>query len=140
MTAASLPPETAHPMTASPGAAEPCATVAGHNRITTQALTSTAQGAAAEVLGVRPDQVRVSFSDDHGLLALLLSLPLPVPPLADVLDDPARLGSLGGSLWTRAHAARGPILERMQELTGARFSRVDMRIVGSTVTKGVRVL
>lgn len=126
-------------MKASPDAADRTAAPAGHNRITTQALTSTAQGAAAEVLGVESAQVRASFSDDRGLLALLLALPLPVPPLARVLEDPGVVESFGGPVWARAHAARAPILERMQELTGARLSRVDVRIIGSTVTKGARV-
>lgn len=112
----------------------------GHNRITTQALTSTAQAAAAEVLGVEPARVRASFSDDRGLLALLLALPLPVPPLTRVLDDPDVVGAFGGTLWARADAARSPILDRVQQLTGARLSRVDIRIIGSTVAKGARVL
>ncbi|BBE21457.1 hypothetical protein MN0502_03400 [Arthrobacter sp. MN05-02] len=116
------------------------ASPAGHNRITTQALTSTAQAAAAEVLGVQPAQVRASFTDDHGLLALLLALPLPVPPLARVLDDPGVVESFGGPLWARVEAARTPIRERVESLTGARLSRVDVRVIGSTVAKGARVL
>jgi hypothetical protein len=112
---------------------------AGHNRITTQALTSTARAVAADVLDVEPGQVRASFSDDHGLLALLLALPLPVPPLARVLEEPDVVGSYGGPLRDRAEAARAPILERVQQLTGARLSRVDIRVIGSTVVKGARV-
>lgn len=134
-----LPTADAQPEAASSGAALP-PPAAGHNRITTQALTSTARAAAAEVLGVDPAQVRASFTDDRGLLALLLALPLPVPPLARVSDEPGIIDAFGGSLRTRADAARAPILERVQELTGARLSRVDMRIIGSTVTKGARVL
>jgi hypothetical protein len=111
----------------------------GHNRITTQALTSTARAAAAEVLGVQPEQVRATFSDDRGLLALLLSLPLPVPALTRVVEDPQIVGAFGGPLWERADAARMPILRRVQHLTGARLSRVDIRITGSTVTRGARV-
>ncbi|MHA7283005.1 hypothetical protein [Arthrobacter sp. TMS2-4] len=114
--------------------------LAGHNRITTQALTSTAQAVAAGVLGVQPAQVRATFSDDRGLLALLLTLPLPVPPLARVVREPDIVGTFGGPLWERADAARAPILERVQDLTGARLSRVDIRIIGSTVTRGARVL
>ncbi len=116
------------------------APLAGHNRITTQALTSLAQAAAADVLAVPPGQVRASFSDDRGLLALLLALSLPVPPLARVLDDPGIVDSFGGPLLDRAEAARAPIRERIQDLSGARLSRVDIRIIGSTVTKGARVL
>jgi hypothetical protein len=113
--------------------------VAGHNRITTQALTSTARAVAADVLHADPGQVRASFSDDRGLLALLLALPLPVPPLARVLEEPGVVGSYGGSLRDRAEAARGPVLELVQQLTGARLSRVDIRIIGTTVVRGARV-
>jgi hypothetical protein len=136
VTAGSVPPARRR-RTAAHASAGP--TIGGHNRITTQALISTAQAAAAEVLGVQPTQVRASFSDDRGLLALLLALPLPVPSLVRVLDDPDLVASFGGPLWARADAARMPILERVQELTGARLSRVDIRIIGSTVVKGVRV-
>lgn len=112
----------------------------GHNRITTQALTSTARAATAEVLGVAPTQVKASFTDDAGLLALQLALPLPVPALTRVAEDPSVVDSFGGPLWSRADAARGQILDRVQHLTGARLSRVDIRIIGSTVTRGARVL
>ncbi|WP_418909780.1 hypothetical protein [Arthrobacter antioxidans] len=128
-----------HPATAVPGR-PPGVFLAGHNRITTQALTSTARAVAGDVLGVPPAQVRASFSDDRGLLALLLALPLPVPPLARVVREPDVVGTFGGPLWARADAARSPILERVQELTGTRLSRVDIRIIGSTVTRGARVL
>ncbi|WP_104180619.1 hypothetical protein [Arthrobacter sp. B0490] len=114
--------------------------LSGHNRITTQALTSLARAAAADALGVQPGQVRATFSDDRGLLALLLALSLPVPPLARVLDEPGIVDSFGGPILTRAEAARAPILERVEELSGARLSRVDIRIIGSTVSRGARVL
>ncbi len=142
MTAESVParlPKHIHPVTAVPGR-PPGVFLAGHNRITTQALTSTAQAVAGDVLGVPPAQIRASFSDDRGLLALLLALPLPVPPLARVVREPDLVGTFGGPLWARADAARSPILERVQELTGTRLSRVDIRIIGSTVTRGARVL
>ncbi|WP_308662680.1 hypothetical protein [Arthrobacter sp. B1805] len=116
------------------------APVAGHNRITTEALTSTARAVAAEVLDVPPAQVRASLADDRGLLALVLSLPLPVPSLTRVLEEPGIVASFGGPLLARVDAARTPILERVQALTGARLSRVDVRIIGSTVTRGARVL
>ena len=58
--------------------------MAGHNRISTQALTSLAQAAAAEALGVPPHDVRADWSDDDGLLALSLVAPIRVPPLTTV--------------------------------------------------------
>ena len=132
-------PQHIQSMAAVPGR-PPGQSLAGHNRITTQALSSTARAVAADLLGVPPVQVRAAFSDDRGLLALLLSLPLPVPPLARVVREPDVVRTFGGPLWARADAARSPILERFEELTGARLSRVDIRIIGSTVTRGVRVL
>ena len=48
-----------------------------------------ARAATAEVLGVAPTQVRASFTDDAGLLALQLALPLPVPALTRVAEDPS---------------------------------------------------
>lgn len=113
--------------------------VAGHNRITTEALISTARAVAAETFGVDPERVRAFFSDDRGLLALRLALPLPVPSLARVLEEPGVVDSYGGALRDRAERSRSPILHRVQQLTGAQLSRVDVRIVGSTVTPGVRV-
>jgi hypothetical protein len=139
VTTSSLPPAAAASPAPFAGSGRPVPDT-GHNRITTQALVSTARGVAAEVLGVQPAQVRASFSDERGLLALLLALPLPVPPLTRVQDEPGIIDAFGGPLWARADAARLPILERMQELTGAKLSRVDIRIIGSTVTRGARVL
>ncbi|NJC24519.1 hypothetical protein BJ994_003595, partial [Arthrobacter pigmenti] len=52
------------------------ARLAGHNRISTQALTSTARAVAAEVLHVPAREIRASWSDDAGMLALRLALPI----------------------------------------------------------------
>ncbi len=108
----------------------------GHNRITTQALISTAQAAAAEQLGVPAAQVRAAFVDDGGLLALELSLPVPIPPLARVVADPGVLGPFGGSVLERVRRAKGGILETVAILSGARLSRVDIRVTGVTVAQG----
>ena len=42
-------------------AVEPTTSLAGHNRISTQALTSLAQAAAAEALGVEPSDIRADW-------------------------------------------------------------------------------
>lgn len=112
---------------------------AGHTRITTRALTSTAQAVAAETLRIPASAVRASFSDDAGLLALHLALPLPIPPLASVAADPSLVESFGGSLTRRAQEAQALILERVHQLTGAELSRVDMRVIGTSVTRERRV-
>ncbi|WP_035771969.1 hypothetical protein [Arthrobacter sp. Br18] len=112
---------------------------AGHTRITTQALTSTARAVAAETLRVPAADVRASFSDEAGLLALHLGLPLSIPPLASVAADPSLVEAFGGSLAHRAQSAQALILERIQQLTGARLSRVDLRVTGLSVARERRV-
>jgi hypothetical protein len=126
-------------MTTAAGAAVNGRALAGHNRINTQALTSVARAAAAEALGVAPHEVRAEWSDDEGLLALSLVTPIAVPSLPAVLRDPGRVAGFGGSIWDRAVAAKASILRRVTELTGARLSRVDIRISGASVSEGRRV-
>ncbi|KIS28888.1 hypothetical protein TV39_01820 [Arthrobacter sp. SPG23] len=113
--------------------------MAGHNRISTQALTSLARAAAAEALGVPAHDVRADWSDDDGLLALSLVLPIRIPPLTAVLRDPGRVAGFGGSIRERAVAARSVILHRVAELSGAQLSRVDIRISGAAISEGGRV-
>ncbi|SDL06238.1 hypothetical protein SAMN04487916_105201 [Arthrobacter sp. ov407] len=113
--------------------------MAGHNRISTQALTSVARAAAGEALGVSAHDVRADWSDDDGLLALSLVMPVAVPNLKVVVQDPGRVAGFGGSIWERAVAAKAQILRRVTGLTGAKLSRVDIRISGATVRGGGRV-
>ncbi|MCB5280720.1 MULTISPECIES: hypothetical protein [Micrococcaceae] len=121
-------------------AAGPNGTVrSGHTRISNQALTSVAQTAAAEALGVTPQEVRAAWSDDNGLLALSVVAPITVPPLTAVLRDAGRVAGFGGSVWDRAVAAKAEILRRVTELSGARLSRVDIRISGASMREGGRV-
>lgn len=112
---------------------------AGHTRISTQALTSVAKAAAAEALGVTPQEVRAEWTDDGGLLALSLVAPITVPPLTALRRDPGRIAGFGGSIWDRAVGAKADILRRVTELSGARLSRVDIRISGASVSEGGRV-
>lgn len=115
------------------------APMSGHTRISTQALSSVAKAAAAEALGVAPHDVRADWSDDDGLLALSLVAPITVPPLATVLRDAGRVAGSGGSIWDRAVAAKAQILARVTQLSGARLSRVDIRIGGASMKEGARV-
>lgn len=121
------------------GAAPAVAALAGHNRISTQALTSLAQAATAEALGVPAQEVRVFWSDDGGDLALAVGTPVTIPRLADVLRDPGRLQRQGGSVLERAVAAKAGILRRVTALSGAHISRVDIRLTGARVSEGGRV-
>lgn len=111
----------------------------GHNRISTQALTSLARTAAALALGVDANDVRVQWTDDDGLLALSLVSPITVPPLRDVARDPGSAGAFGGSIRDRAVAAKAQILATVTELSGAQLSRVDIRISGARIREGGRV-
>ncbi|MFF3039312.1 hypothetical protein [Arthrobacter citreus] len=113
--------------------------LAGHNRISTQALTSTAQAVAAQHFGVPASAVRVTWSDDQGLLALSLALPVTMPPLGAVVKDPGLVARTGGSVWDRAHAAKPALLERITYLTGSILSLVDIRVTGIRVQEGSRV-
>ena len=113
--------------------------LAGHNRISTQALTSLARAAAAEALDVPAQEVRADWSDDDGLLALSLVAPINIPPLATVAADPGRVAVFGGSIWDRTVAAKARILATVTVLSGARLSRVDIRISGARISDGGRV-
>lgn len=104
-------------------------TLVGHNRVSTQALTSLARAAAAEQFGVRPGEVRASWTDDAGLLALSIISPIAVPDLGDVAGVKDVVAA-GGSVWERATAAKAAILHQVSGLSGAQLSRVDIRIAG----------
>lgn len=113
--------------------------LSGHNRISTQALTSLAKAAAAQFLGVDADDVRADWVDDDGMLALSLVTPISIPPLNAVVMDPLRVEGSGGSIWDRTVRAKARILATVTELSGARLSRVDIRISGAKISEGGRV-
>jgi hypothetical protein len=113
--------------------------LSGHNRISTQALTSLAKAAAAQFLGVDADDVRADWADDDGMLALSLVTPISIPPLNAVVMDPLRVEGAGGSIWDRTVRAKARILSTVTELSGARLSRVDIRISGARISEGGRV-
>ena len=112
----------------------------GHNRISTQALTSLAKAAAAEALGVDAHDVRADWADDAGLLALSLVSPIRIPPLPAVVRDAGRVAAFGGSILDRTVTAKARILSTVTALSGARLSRVDIRISGVKPIEGGRVL
>ncbi|MFE4196846.1 hypothetical protein ACFRJ9_13335 [Paenarthrobacter sp. NPDC056912] len=120
-------------------AVESTTSLAGHNRISTQALTSLAKAAAAEALGVAPSDIRADWSDDDGLLALSIVAPISIPALSEVLRNPQRVQGFGGSIWDRAVTAKAVVLETVTRLSGSQLSRVDIRISGAQVTEGGRV-
>ncbi|MFP5313697.1 MAG: hypothetical protein ACLGH7_15050 [Actinomycetes bacterium] len=111
----------------------------GHNRISTQALTSLAKVAAAQALGVDAQDVRADWADDDGLLALALVAPISIPSLQSVAAEPAGAASAGGSIWERTVRAKAAILAAVSELSGSQLSRVDIRISGAKISSGGRV-
>ncbi|MGO4147685.1 hypothetical protein AB4Y77_21665 [Paenarthrobacter sp. YAF11_1] len=120
-------------------AVDSTSSLAGHNRISTQALTSLARAAASEALGVEANDIRADWADDDGLLALSIVAPISIPALTEVLRDPLRVQGFGGSIWDRAVAAKATVLETVTRLSGSQLSRVDIRISGAHVTEGGRV-
>ncbi|MFF2346418.1 hypothetical protein [Pseudarthrobacter sp. NPDC058119] len=113
--------------------------LSGHNRISTQALTSLAKAAAAQALGVDAQDIRADWTDDDGLLALSLVAPISIPPLQAVAADRARIGAIGGSIWDRTVNAKESILAKVSELSGSQVSRVDIRISGARISTEGRV-
>ncbi|MET3903242.1 hypothetical protein [Paenarthrobacter sp. 4246] len=120
-------------------AVDSTSSLAGHNRISTQALTSLARAAASEALGVEANDIRADWADDDGLLALSIVAPISIPALTEVLRDPLRVQGFGGSIWDRAVAAKAAVLETVTRLSGFQLSRVDIRISGAHITEGGRV-
>jgi hypothetical protein len=121
-----------------PAPAVPGQALNGHNRISTQALTSLAKVAAAREFGVDAQDVRADWADDDGLLALSLVTPIRVPPLQAAME-PGRIDVVGGSIWQRTVQAKARILATVTELSGASLSRVDIRISGARISEGGRV-
>ncbi|MBO9703892.1 MAG: hypothetical protein J7474_00020 [Arthrobacter sp.] len=111
--------------------------LAGHNRFSTQALTSLAKAACAEALDVPAQDVRVEWRDDDGLLALSVVSPVSIPGLGDVVRDASALA--GGSVWDRAVNAKSAIRARVMQLSGSELSRVDVRISGVVLRTAGRV-
>ncbi|MGJ9403327.1 hypothetical protein [Arthrobacter sp. KK5.5] len=113
---------------------QPAPEYAGHTRISTQALTSTARAVAADVFAVPPAQVRVGLNDEFGSLALGLSLPLPIGRHATGAD---RHGA--PTVWEKARDSRAAVRDRFVELTGTHVSRVDVRVTGTAARPERRV-
>lgn len=115
------------------------APLAGHNRISTAALTSVARAVAADVLNISAVLVRADWRDDGGLLALTLATPVGIPSLPKVVRDPAVVERFGGAIWDRAYAARAAVQAEISRITGSQLSRVDIRITGARIVEGGRV-
>ncbi|GAA3709872.1 hypothetical protein GCM10022377_24410 [Zhihengliuella alba] len=94
--------------------------LAGHTRISTQALSGVARAIASDLFAVPPGRINVVLDDDLGRLAIGLNLPLP-------LHAP---GPQGASVWDRAVLTRDEVRDRFTRLTGSEVSRIDVRVTG----------
>ncbi|AJT42493.1 hypothetical protein [Psychromicrobium lacuslunae] len=106
---------------------------AGHNRISTAALSTVTQAAAAESFGVQMNEIRVSFSDAAGRLAISLATPILISPLATLLRNSTEAPPFevtSSSVWNRTIKAKQHVLETVARLTGSDVARVDIRVTG----------
>ncbi|WP_309081367.1 hypothetical protein [Zhihengliuella sp.] len=94
--------------------------LAGHTRISTQALSGVAKAIASDLFQVPPGRINVVLDDDLGRLAIGINLPLP-------LHAP---GAGSGSVWDRAVRTRDEIRAGFTRLTGSEVSRIDVRVTG----------
>lgn len=109
------------------------ASYAGHNRISTAALTTVTQAAAAECFGVALNEIRVSFSDAAGRLAISLATPILLSPLSSLLNGSTEVPpfeTTSNSVWSRTITAKKHVLETVARLTGSDVARVDIRVTG----------
>jgi len=104
--------------------------VAGHVRISSRALSSTARHLAAATFSTPEKRIAVTLQDDAGDLALRLNLPLPVAGLRSTAATEAQ------SVRTRAIGLRGVLRERFETITGATLSRVDVVVTGMIDAEG----
>ncbi|QWL30932.1 hypothetical protein [Rathayibacter toxicus] len=111
---------TALDMRSSPGGTS----VAGTVTISVRSIERTALAIVHEKLGVEISVIRVRLSDDHGGLALAITTPVVIEPVQAG-------GAEGASLLDRLHRDRAHIASRMEELTGRKVSRVDLRVTGT---------
>lgn len=104
--------------------------VAGHVRISSRALSSTARHLAAATFSTPEKRIAVTLQDDAGDLALRLNLPLPVAGLRSTAATDAQ------SVRIRAIGLRGALRERFETITGATLSRVDVVVTGMIDAEG----
>lgn len=98
----------------------------GRNRISSHALNTLAQVSAGAQFGVQPKDVRVTFSDDEGALALSIATAVAHSGLS-----PSRLDVAAGpeqTLLERCINAKSVILNQVSHLAGVTVSRVDIRL------------
>ncbi|GAB3122445.1 hypothetical protein HNR05_001288 [Leifsonia psychrotolerans] len=114
-------------------------TLVGRNRITARALRAVAAAAVAETLNVAGRAVSADLADDHGKLAVTVRAAIPVVSLAAIQRNPRALELSGGTLLERCERAQRQTKERVEQLTGRRVSRVDIRVTNARIEGEERV-
>lgn len=109
-----------------PAADLPRTSQAGFTRITRTALNRVLAAVTADAFGLETSQVKAQASDDAGRLAISVSVPIAVPPLAEIANDVSVLNRGGGDLLQRTETARRELGRRAEELTGSMVSRIDI--------------
>ena len=104
---------------------------AGYTSISGKALTRTVEAVAADYFAVPRARVSVRVREDGGLLGIIVSAPLAVPPLAEAARHPDLVPEGGGTVYQRAETARTAIGDRVRRLTGSHVERIDIRLTGT---------
>jgi len=116
----------------------------GHTRITSRALTQAVEAVAAQAFGLPPGTVKAQLRDDGGLLAITVAVPLPGPPLLDlVAADPAaeeRAEPAMPTVFEQSDTARAAIIRHTGAVTGTTVRRVDIRLTDSHRAGGKALL
>ena len=99
----------------------------GTTRIVARAMTRVVSAVAADVLGVRPNQVRVDLADAAGRLDLTVRTPLRLLPLDRGQTD----ASADDDALDRAERAQHDIRGTVATLTGADVAGVTVRFTGA---------
>ncbi len=120
---------------------QPVSTIqlAGRNRITERALRRVTVAVAAESLHVEGRFVSAELADEDGMLAVSVRAALPVASVAAIEASPSLLERTGGNLLERCERAQRQTKERVEQLTGRRVSRVDIRLTDARMQEPERV-
>lgn len=106
--------------------------IPGRTQITAKALTGSAVGVAADVLGVSPGAVRAAISDTDGQLAVSVTAPIAVALGAARNGNPE-------TLLARSERHRREIGERLSAAVSRGVGRVELRHGGAVLRKERRV-
>lgn len=108
---------------------------AGHVKVSDRVFQKTARRAAAEVIGVAFDDVRVDIVAARDSAVVRVNAPWPIPALDDT--DAVRAAR---PVLEAATAVQNELRSRLTRLFGREVARVDLTISGATAPRRKRVL